>query len=474
MLQNLIELKNLCNRSINRACWFLDNSYFHPAMEHLPRASSRKVVRAWTFYDWANSAYSLVITSALFPIYFSAVTHGTGADTVRFLGRSFNSESLQSYAISAAFLVIAAISPLLSSMADYSGQKKKFMFFFSTLGAIACSCLWFFTGADTLWIGILCSVVAAIGFAGSIVFYNAYLPEIAPPGMQDRISARGFAMGYFGSSLLLIFNLTMILFPEWYGGISNGLAMRCSFLLTGVWWFGFAQYSFAHLPKDPMARPFESDILTRGYKELQKVWTQLKETPRLKSFLLAFFFYNMAVQTVMYLATLFGVQEIAWADEDSKQSGLIVCILLIQFVAIAGAFLFSYLSDRFGNLRALIGAIWIWMLICIGVYFFVYLPVHFYITAACVGMVMGGIQSLSRSTYSKMLPPTRDHASYFSFYDVCEKTGTVLGTFAFGFINEMTGSMRHSIVALVIFFAIGVVLLVRLGRTHHLVSTNIS
>lgn len=427
-----------------------------------------KKIKAWTFYDWANSAYSLVISSALFPIYFSAITDNNGSRKVEFLGRTFNSESLLSYAISFSFLVIALVSPMLSSIADYSGQKKKFMFFFSTLGAISCSLLWFFEGIDTLWVGILCSMLAAIGYAGSIVFYNAYLPELVSEEDQDYVSARGFSMGYIGSSLLLIFNLTMILFPDWYGGIEKGTAMRFSFLLVGVWWFGFAQYSFANLPKDPMARPIQSDILSKGYRELKTVWKQLQSQPSLKMYLIAFLFFNMAVQTVMYLATLFGVQEIAWPDEESKQSGLIVCILLIQFVAIGGAFLFSALSARFGNIKALIVSIVVWMLICTAVYKFVYVPFDFYLTAAFVGMVMGGIQSLSRSTYSKLLPPTNDHASYFSFYDVCDKVGTVLGTFIFGYINEITGSMRQSIVALIVFFIIGIILLLRVQHQNRI------
>jgi len=427
---------------------------------------NKKIIRAWTFYDWANSAYSLVISSALFPIYFSAIAAGNGTHETKFLGRTYNSESLQSYAISAAFLIIAFISPMLSSIADYSGKKKRFMYFFSTLGAIACSCLWFFDGIDTLGIGILCSMFAAIGYAGSIVFYNAYLPEIASKENQDHISARGFSMGYIGSSLLLIFNLTMIMFPEWYGNISSGFAMRFSFLTVGIWWFVFAQYSFNHLPKDPVSRPIQKDILRKGYRELRSVWKELQDLPYLKAFLIAFFFYNMAVQTIMYLATLFGVQEVAWPDEKSKQSGLIVCILLIQFVAIGGAFLFSWLSSKVGNIKAIIVSITMWMLICIGVYFLVYLPLDFYITAAFVGLVMGGIQSLSRSTYSKMLPPTQDHASYFSFYDVCDKTGTVLGTFVFGYVNEVTGSMRDSIIALVVFFFIGIVLLRRVNKLN--------
>lgn len=422
----------------------------------------QRIIRAWTLYDWANSAYSLVITSTLYPIYFSEMTSSANG-SLRFLGRQFNPESLQSYAISFSFLLVALVSPLLSSIADYSGRKKGFMAFFCCLGATACALLWFFTSIDTLWIGITCSVIASFGFSGSIVFYNAYLPEIAPKQDQDRISARGFAMGYIGSSLLLIFCLTLVMFPEWYGGITSGTALRAAFVLVGVWWLGFAFLSFRGLPRDRRDRAIQADVLRKGYTELLGVWRELKSQPLLKRFLLGFFFTNMAVQTVMYLATLFGAQEIAWGSESEKQIGLIVCILLIQFVAVAGAFLFSKISDRFGNIRALMLAIVIWICICLSVYYFVYTPQHFYLTAISVGMVMGGIQSLSRSTYSKLLPETKDHASYFSFFDVCDKTGTVIGTFTFGFVNELFGNMRSSTFVLITFFIAGFLLLRSMG-----------
>lgn len=424
---------------------------------------NKKVIRAWTFYDWANSAYSLVITSTLFPIYFSAITTTENSKSVVFLGRTYNSDSLQSYSISIAFLVIAALSPMLSSIADYSGKKRKFMFFFSTMGAIACSSMYFFTDLETLWIGVFGSVFAAIGFAGSIVFYNAFLPEICEPEDHDRVSARGFAMGYIGSSLLLIFCLTMVMFPQWYGDISSGLATRLGFLLVGVWWFGFAQITFNNLPEIPTNLKSDKSIFVKGYDELKIVWLQLNNTPRIKRFLASFFFYNMGTQTVMYVATLFGASEL-----KLDTSILIAIILIIQFVAIAGAFLFSTLSKKYGNVKALLIAIFVWILICIAAYFcdekYGVNEQNFFIgLAAVVGMVMGGIQSLSRSTYSKLLPETKDHASYFSFYDVCDKIGTVVGTFAFGFINELSGSMRNSIVVLAIFFIVGIILLLRVN-----------
>ena len=428
----------------------------------------KKVIRAWTMFDWANSSYSLVITSTLFPIYFNAITTSATSKDVVFMGRTFNSDSLQTYTISLAFLIIAALSPFLSSMADYSGKKKKFMFFFSTMGAISCSVLFFFKDMDTLYIGVFGSLLAAIGWAGSIVFYNAFLPEIAEPADQDKVSAQGYSMGYIGSSLLLIFSLTMIMCPQWYGGIDSGLATRIGFLLVGVWWFGFAQITFKYLPDNPFSRKPEGNIFTKGYIELRKVWTQLNDTPRLKSFLASFFFYNMGTQTVMFVATLFGSSVL-----KLNSSILITIILIIQFVGIAGAALFSRLSKRFGNIKALMIAIFIWIFVCIGAWFcdkrFGVNERNMFIgLAAVVGMVMGGIQALSRSTYSKLLPETIDHASYFSFYDVCDKIGTVLGTFAFGLINELTGNMRNSIIVLAGFFVVGLFLLLRTEKEIYL------
>ena len=426
----------------------------------------KKTINAWALYDWANSTYSLVITSALFPIYFHAKTTTGLSNNVDFLGTTWNSESLQMYCISLAFLFIAALNPLLSSIADFSGRKKRFMYFFSTLGAISCASLYFFESLNTLWIGILGSILAAIGYAGSIVFYNAFLPEIAEEKDQDKVSAKGFAMGYLGSSLLLIFSLTMILFPQWYGGISADFATRLAFLLVGVWWFSFAQYTFKHLKDEPSERSRDGHYIFNGYLELKKVWGELKESGKLKSYLVSFFFFNMGVQTVMYAASLFGSAEL-----KLDSSILIIIILIIQFVAIAGAYWFSYLSKKFGNLKALSIAIIIWIFVCIGAFFCnkkygIDEQTMFMILAAVVGLVMGGIQSLSRSTYSKMLPETIDHASYFSFYDVCDKLGTVIGTFAFGIINEETGSMRSSIIVLAVFFIIGLFLLLRVRKLH--------
>lgn len=415
------------------------------------------ITNAWCFYDWANSVYSLVITSTIFPIYYSAVATNpeTKSTIVNFLGFELESSVLFSYAVSGAFLIIALLSPFLTAIADYSGRKKMFMQLFCYLGSLSCVGLFFFT-RDTFTLSVILFVLASIGFSGSIVFYNAYLPEIATEDQFDKLSARGFSMGYVGSVLLLIFNLAMIQQPEWFGiaADNKSLPPRIAFLTTGLWWFGFAQYSFYHLPSNVYNRKPKGSWILNGFKELQKVWAQVKQLPMLKRFLLAFFFYNMGVQTVMYVATIFGIEELNLPSE-----ALIITILIIQLVAIAGAYGFAFLSSRYGNIRALIVAVVIWIGICIGAYF-IRGKMDFYVLAAIVGSVMGGVQSLSRSTYSKLIPATTiDHASFFSFYDVTEKVSIVLGTLAYGLVAQLTGSMRNSILALIIFFALGLIFL---------------
>ncbi len=404
-------------------------------------------------YDWANSVYSLTITTAVFPIYFMKTTTVNGSDLVNFLGMEIKNSVLYTFSISFSFLVVGLLSPLLSGIADSSGSKKGFMKFFAWLGGFSCMGMFFFE-SDTLLIGVVCFILASIGYAGSIVFYNSYLPEIAEPADQDRISAKGFALGYIGSSLLLIFNLIMIMKPGLFG-IAEGTSLpaRISFLIVGVWWIGFSAYTFYYLPSNLYNRNRQGHYLTQGYRELVKVWIELRKLRYLTRFLLAFFFYNMGVQTVMYVASIFGEKEL-----KLETGQLIITVLIIQFVAIGGAYLFSLLSSKIGNIRTLTIAIFIWVGICISAYN-LYTAQSFYMLAFVVGLVMGGIQALSRSTYSKMLPETQDNTSYFSFYDVCEKTGLVLGTASYGLIEGITGSMRNSILALILFFIVGLTFL---------------
>ncbi len=411
--------------------------------------AQKKVINGWAMYDWANSAYSLIITSAIFPAYYTAIA----PETVIIAGRSFERSALASYSIALSFLVIAFISPILSSIADYKGNKKSFMRFFCYLGSAACISMVFLT-KDNIPLGIICSIIASIGYCGSIVFYNAYLPEIAAEEDQDRISAKGFAMGYIGSVLLMILCLAVIMANDKLELGFGAWPVRLSFLAVGLWWAGFAQVTFSRLPRSQPAavRPTHG-ILTNGFIELKKVWNQLQHFPMLKRFLVSFFFYNMGVQTVMYMATYFASAEIKLESTE-----LIIVVLIIQIVAILGAYLFSLLSKRTNNIFTLGVIIIIWVGICVYAYY-VQTVTQFYLLAFTVGLVMGGIQSISRSTYSKLLPETKDTASYFSFYDVCDKIGTVIGTLSFGFVAESMGGMRNSVLALMGYFIIGFILL---------------
>ncbi|MFV8226858.1 MFS transporter [Christiangramia aquimixticola] len=436
-------------------------------MKHLPKGS-KKLIHAWAFYDWANSVYSLVISSAIFPIFYGALTiikdeQGNKiSDTVRFLGFDLNNDTLISYVTASAFLVVSFLSPFLSGIADYVGNKKMFLKFFCYLGALSCIGLFWFD-LDFLWFGLLCYFFALIGFWSSLVFYNSYLPDIAFPDQQDKASAKGFSLGYIGSVILLVICLIMILKYDWFGFEDEGLPTRLSFVLTGIWWIAFSQYTYHYLPKGNKKARLTKNVLFNGFKELRTIWEAIKKTKILKRYLLAFFVYSMAVQTIMLIATYFGIEELEWGDQDPT-FGLIVSILLIQLVAVVGALLTSRLAIKYGDVKILIMINLIWIAIC-GYAYFITTPQQFYVAAASVGLVMGGIQSLSRSTYSKMIPEgAKDTASYFSFYDVAEKIGIVIGMSLYGVVAQQTGSIRSSILFLVVFFIAGVLLLMRVPK----------
>ena len=418
------------------------------------QTASKKVINAWAMYDWANSVYNLVITTTFFPIYYLAVTkrpEWDNGESVPFLGGTFRNSSLYDYALAVAYLLVAISYPILTSIADTRGNKKNFLRFFCYLGAVGCSSLYFFKG-DPLWIGLVALIFGAMGYAGSLVFYNAYLPEIAAPEDRDRISAKGYSMGYIGSVLLQIIGFALVISMKG----NEGEATRITFLLTGIWWFGFAQITFRGLPALNRSELKKVNVFTDGFKEISKVYHEVKQMPVLKRFLRGFFFYSMGVQTVMLAATQFGSKVLELPDTN-----LIITVVLIQLVAIVGAILMSRLSTRFGNLVVLMGVVLFWMVICVAAFATVQLKeaggsaeMPFYGLAIAVGLVMGGIQSLSRSTYSKLMPETKDTASYFTYYDFSEKIAIVLGLFAFGYIDEKVG-MKYSVLSLIVFFVIG-------------------
>jgi MFS transporter, UMF1 family len=425
---------------------------------------SKKLLNAWAFYDWANSVYTLTIASSIFPIFYSALFL-TEIKKVQAFGMEFKSTALITFVTAFTFLVVAFTSPILSGIADYVGNKKNFMKFFCYIGSAGCFGLyWFSIEPDRIHLSLLFYFMGLIGYWGSLVFYNSYLPDIAFEEQQDKVSAKGFSMGYVGSVILLIVNLVMVMSQD--DGASKMQMMRYSFITVGLWWALFSQYSFYWLPKGTSSgHKVTKAVIFNGLKELRQVWLQLKQNLRLKRYLYAFFVFSMAVQTIMLVAVYFGEEEIAWEDDGAKTMGLIVSILIIQLVAIIGAILTSRASEKFGNIKTLIVVNFIWMALCFYAYFMI-TPIDFYIAATMVGLVMGGIQSLARSTYSKFLPETDDTTSYFSFYDVAEKIGIVIGMVIFAFIDQITGSMRNGILFLFVFFLLGIILLFRVPKQN--------
>ena len=439
----------------------------------IAKKGSKKLLNAWAFYDWANSVYTLTIASSIFPIFYSAL-FSSEDELVSAFGFEMKPTVLIEVITAFTFLVVAVSSPILSGIADYVGNKKNFMKFFCYLGSAGCIGLYWFD-LDAILTSLLFYFMGLLGYWGSLVFYNSYLPDIAFEDQQDRISAKGFSMGYIGSVLLLILNLAMVMKPEWFGfdigtteeehNLAKFEAMKISFITVGLWWMIFSQYTFAILPKGvSTGHKVNKDVLLNGFRELQAVWKELQKNIKLKRYLEAFFVFSMAVQTIMLIAVYFGEKEISWADNDQKTQGLIISILVIQLVAILGAVLTSKASDKFGNIKTLIVVNAIWMCLCFYAYF-MKSPTQFYIAAGFVGLVMGGVQALARSTYSKFLPETEDTTSYFSFYDVAEKIGIVIGMIIFAVVDAKY-SMRYAILFLFVFFLVGILLLFRVPKEN--------
>ncbi len=418
--------------------------------------NDKRIIRAWSFFDWANSAFALVISVAIFPAYFISTT----PDTIPVLHWELSNSAVFSYSISFAYLIIVLILPFLSGLADYSGKRKVYLKAFTWIGSLACISLFFFSGPQTLWIGLIAFVLAQIGFDGGKVFYNSYLPIISSTDRYDKVSAQGFAYGYIGSVLLLLVNLIMVQYPALFGLPEGNMAARISFVMVGLWWIGFAQIPFRRLPRDrkgPMYRGMKQGML-----RLRAVWYELWPQKNTVRFLISFFFYSTGVQTVLYLAATFAEKEL-----NFETANLIIVILILQIVAIGGAYLFAWISRRRGNKISLITMLLIWMIVCFLAYI-THETIQFYIVAALVGLVMGGIQATSRASFAKLLEGQEEDElnSYFSFYEVLEKLAIVFGTFSFGLIDQLSGSMRNSILALALYFVIGIIVLTRVRFSH--------
>ena len=426
----------------------------------LPKGS-KKLIGAWTLYDWANSVYSLVISTAIFPIYYSEYIFAN-TDSIILFNIDLNKDTIISLVSATSFMIVAFLSPFLSGIADYLGNKKTFMKFFVFLGSFSCIGLYWFE-LETIQFGLLLYVLALIGLWGSLVFYNSYLPDITYPNQTNMVSAKGFTMGYIGSVSLLLLNLIMINYYESFGFTSEINAMKLSFAIVGVWWLGFSQYSFYHLPKGNKGVKIPKNIIWNGFKELKKVYKVIRSSKRFTRFLLAFFIFSFSLQTVLYIASYFGVSEIEWGSPSEQTSGLIISILLIQIVAIAGAYIFTKLAQKFGNIIGLTFAIFLWGGVCLYAYFIQY-PMQFYLVAGLVGLLMGGTQPVTRATFSLFIPDTNDTTSFFSFYDVTEKIGIVFGMLFYAVAAQITGTVRFSVIIFMFFFFLGAILLTRVPR----------
>lgn len=427
-----------------------------PGRNTFIQKGDKKVIRGWVMYDWANSVYQLTITTAIFPLYFLEVTRNGNNYNVDFFGQEIVNSVLYSWSIAMAYLVVAGLTPLLSSLADYTGRRKAFMRFFTLVGAISCAALFFFDSKN-IEIGVIAFTLATVGYGGSLVYYNSFLPVIVDKKDQDKVSARGYSMGYLGGIVLIIFNLLLIQKQELFGITDGTLPAKISFVSVGVWWIAFSQITFRRLPKYTFRKrkkDQETNIIFEGYSELNKVFQEVIKSRKFTLFLIGFFFVMMGVITTMFMSVTFGKKEVGLSDDI-----LIPVLLIIQLVGMGGAWLFSRMSGKIGNLKALIISIGIWVIVCTGASQIVN-ATQFIVAAFFIGLVMGGTQSLARSTYSKMIPATTtDHTSYFSFYDVMEKLASVAGTFSWGLIEALTGNMRYSVAAIGIFFAIGIVFL---------------
>ena len=422
---------------------------------------SKKLIGAWALYDWANSVYSLVISSAIFPIYYSQYVFSQ-TNSVEILNLDINKDTLISSVSALSFLLIAFLSPLLSGIADFIGNKKIFMKFFVYMGSFSCIGLYWFE-LETIEISLLFYTLGLIGFWGSLVYYNSYLTDITYPNQTNKVSAKGYTMGYIGSVILLLINLIMINFYETFGFESEIAAMKSSFAIVGIWWLAFSQYSFFHLPSGNKGVKVPKNIIWNGFKELKGVYKFIRTSKRFTRFLLAFFIFSFSLQTVLYIASYFGVSEIEWTSSSEQTSGLIISILLIQIVAIGGAYFFTKMAQKYGNILVLTFAIFLWGAVCLYAYF-IKTPIQFYMIAGLVGLLMGGTQPVARATYSLFIPETKDTTSFFSFYDVTEKIGIVFGMIFYAAAAQITGSVRFSVIIFMFFFFMGALLLTRVPR----------
>jgi UMF1 family MFS transporter len=482
-------------------------------MAAIPAApvNDRREIFGWTMYDWAQSAFSTTVVTVFLGPYLTALAEA-GADANGFLhlgNTPIRGDSFFAFCVSASVLLQVTILPVLGALADYSHLRKRLLMFFSTLGALLTVGL-FFVGPGDHWLGGLIFILANVAFGASLVFYNAYLPDIASEDQRDHVSARGFAMGYLGGALLLVINLVMFLFKDSLG-LDDAMVARLSLASAGLWWLGFSVIAFRRIRQRHTARPLPpgETYLTVGFRQLGGLvgssprlialltslpllvpvlfllglpaWLALlpaagpigilvlfmihkaRTLPEAVKFLLAYLLYNDGIQTVIAVAAIFAAEELGMAATQR-----ILVILMIQVVAFGGALAFSYLARALGTRNAIVASLIIWCLVT----FYSYAGMkssapllgmeqrhlEFWLLAFVVALVLGGSQALSRSLFAQMIPKDQE-AEFFSFYEVSERGTSWLGTFTFGLVNQLTGSFRLGVFSLIFFFVAGLILL---------------
>jgi len=409
----------------------------------------RRVIRAWTMYDWANSAFATTIMAVVLPTFFSTVAGATlspDPDRARVLATSY-----WGYANSIGMLLVGFAAPILGALADHSGAKKRMLGIFAAVGILATALLVFVSTGDWL-MAIAFYLLGHIGFSGSTIFYDSLLPHVARRGDIDQVSTRGYAMGYLGGGLLLAINLAWILSPQTFFLRDAEMASRLSFLSVAVWWALFSIPLFRRVPEPPAVREAGERTSLRGtFDRLRHTFHDIRRYRELAKFLVAYWLYNDGIGTIITMAAIYG------AELGIPQEHLIGAILMVQFVGVPFAILFGRWSKKLGTKRAILAALVVYALISVLGYF-VTQALHFWILAFAVGTVQGGSQALSRSLYGAMTPKAKS-AEFFGFYDVSSKFAGIIGPALFGFVGQATGSTRYAILALIPLFVIGGILL---------------
>ena len=440
-----------------------------PLSRQVSTGGDRDEQRAWSWYDWANSAYVTTTGTVLFAPYLTSVAEQAacgGADDcgrdLSVLGLPVSPGSLAFYLITFTTVLSALVLPVVGAVADRSPSKRRLLGLFAWTGAAAATAMVAVTGSD--WqLGAVLLLIANMSLGASLVVYDAILCDVAGPDERDRVSSRAWAFGYLGGGLLLAANLALVTYADSPGGLSTGWAVRICLATAGLWWAGFTVIPYRRLrdrpPRalpDPAVVPDRGSLVRTSFGQLVTTLREARRYPMTLTFLVAYLFFNDGIQTVIVAASVYGQEQLGFS-----QSVLVATILLVQFVAFGGALLFGGIAVRAGSRRTIMGGLLVWIAV-VAVAFV--LPagrlVPFLVLAGAIGVVLGGTQALSRSFFSQLVPRGRE-AEYFSLYQACERGTSWLGTLVFGLVQQLTGSYRPAILALVVFFALGLALLAR-------------